>query len=55
MNNNWETKSHVLELIKREFSELCGLLSIDEIASNFRLMRLIEASERSLIAVRKGG
>lgn len=37
--------------LKRAFYEWCGVLSIDEIASNPCLMRAIERFERTLIAV----
>lgn len=55
MNIDAEAKSKLVDQIKEEFVDFCGLLSIDEIASNMRLMRLIEESERSLIQASYGG
>lgn len=36
--------------VKQEFYEWCGLLSIDEIASNIPLLNSIERLERMLLA-----
>lgn len=36
--------------VKQEFYEWCGLLSIDEIASNIPLLKSIERLERMLLA-----
>jgi len=55
MNIETDTKSKLVDQIKTEFIDFCGLLSIDEIASNIRLIRLIEESERSLIQANYGG
>ncbi len=39
-----------LSELKRAFYEWCGVLSIDEIASNPSIIRAIERFERSLLA-----
>lgn len=39
-----------LSNVKQEFYEWCGLLSIDEIASNIPLLKSIERLERMLLA-----
>ena len=40
----------LLTKLKLEFSDFCGLLSIDEIASNKLLIGCIERFERMLLA-----
>lgn len=45
-----EKSSSSLKDIKQEFYEWCGLLSIDEIASNAPLLKSIERLERMLLA-----
>ena len=54
MRTDYELRARLINQIKEEFANFCGLLSIDEIASNLRLMRLIEDAERSLLLTKYG-
>ena len=55
MSVDYESRIRLIEQIKEEFANFCGLLTLDEIASNLRLMRLIEDAERSLLQTKYGG
>lgn len=48
---NIMTKNELLLGLKEDFRQWCGLLSIDEIVSNSKLIRVIERLERMLVAV----
>lgn len=45
----------LVQNLKKDFRDLCGLLSVEEIMSNGPLIRVIERLERMLLAVEAEG